>query len=266
MANMLNIEVTSLAENKERKKESINKSRRKYYHGHEDYRKRISEKHKDYNKEFVRNHVLITTDNRGNRIRITGLNKRPYPEDNRCELCDKPFKKVVYHHWIKENPNIGIWICFGCHNFAERADEGFSEIYIQKKQKIETECQKLPIAFYPKPNRNTECCHCGRKYSELKKLGVGLEEMKDVVGGDDWNWWCDDCYVYMVGQECEICHDVFTHGGIRCHKCNTILCSTCAKGHNCGIINRIKKIFRECLESNAKLYEYSPWIWKNNEM
>jgi hypothetical protein len=125
-------------------------------------------------------------------------------------------------------------------------------------------CQSLPLNYKllkPKPKRNTKCCRCGRKYSELKKLGIGLEEMKDVVGGDDWNWWCDDCYIDMVGRECEICHDISTHV-IRCQKCNTILCSTCAKRHNCGMFGwrRIKKFFKECLESNAKLYECSHWM------
>ena len=31
----------------------------------------------------------------------------------------------------------------------------------------------------------TRCCRCGRI-----KL---CEELKDVVGGDDWNFWCKDC-------------------------------------------------------------------------
>jgi hypothetical protein len=132
-----------------------------------------------------------------------------------------------------------------------------------------SECNRHQSLPSPKPKANTECCHCGRKWKELKKLGIGLEEMKDVVGGDDWNWWCDDCYIDIVGKECEICHDISTYGVIRCPKCNTILCSTCAKGHNCGIFGwrRIKKFFKECFEANAKLYgyEYSPWMrerWK----
>ena len=106
------------------------------------------------------------------------------------------------------------------------------------------ECQSLPLPLYsPKPKRNTTCCHCGRTWAYLKKLGIGLEEMKDVVGGDDWNWWCDDCLIKMLGEECEICHSVTTRS-IKCSKCKTILCSICAKGHNCGIVNRIRRFFR----------------------
>jgi len=122
---------------------------------------------------------------------------------------------------------------------------------------------KTPIVYKPpKPKLSTKCCRCGRTYRELKKLGIGLDEMKDVIGGDDWNWWCDDCYIQMVGQECEICKDISTQT-VRCPKCNTILCSTCARGHNCGRFGwkRIKKFFKEMLEANGRLYEYSPWAW-----
>ena len=79
---------------------------------------------------------------------------------------------------------------------------------------------------------------------------------------------CDDCYIEMIGRECEICHDISTKT-VRCVKCNTILCFTCREGHNCGMFGwrRIIKFFKECLEVNAKLYgyEYSPWMrerWK----
>ena len=120
-----------------------------------------------------------------------------------------------------------------------------------KEKLAEKECISRTLmkecGCYPKPlkpKRNTKCCHCGRTWAELKKLDIGLDEVKDVVGGDDWNWWCDDCYIQMVGQECEICHDISTYGVIRCPKCKTILCSICAKGHNCGIINRIRRFFR----------------------
>lgn len=110
-------------------------------------------------------------------------------------------------------------------------------------------CKSLPKSYKPpRPKLTTTCCHCGRTLKELKRLHIGLEEMKDVVGGDDWNWWCDDCLIKMVGQECEICHDIFTYGGIRCPKCNTNLCLTCAKGHNCGIINRIRKFLGKLVD------------------
>ena len=123
-------------------------------------------------------------------------------------------------------------------------------------------CKSLPLNYKsPKPKRNTKCCRCGRTYAELKVHGIGLEEMKDVIGGDDWAWWCDNCLIKMLGEECNICHTV-TRYAVKCPKCNTILCLVCAKGHNCGILNRIKRFFKECLESNAKLYgyEYSPWM------
>ena len=76
---------------------------------------------------------LPTTIN-GKHIYIYGIEKRPKIEN--CELCGKKKKKLGYHHWMKERPNIGIWVCSYCHCFCERADHGFLEIYLRLKEKL----------------------------------------------------------------------------------------------------------------------------------
>lgn len=79
-------------------------------------------------KEYSRKHILNMRNSKGEKVRIFGLNKRPYP--NFCELCGKPQQKgLQYHHWDKNNPNLGIWVCCGCHRFCERVDKGMVETY-----------------------------------------------------------------------------------------------------------------------------------------
>lgn len=57
---------------------------------------------------------------------MTGLNKRPYTRY--CELCGKKDRvggediRLHYHHWNPKVPNLGIWLCFACHIFAELMD------------------------------------------------------------------------------------------------------------------------------------------------
>ena len=56
-----------------------------------------------------------------------GLKKRPHPKQ--CELCgsEKNVKlgpiRLEWHHWIEANPNIGLWMCYRCHRFAEFCDK-----------------------------------------------------------------------------------------------------------------------------------------------
>lgn len=57
--------------------------------------------------------------------RWNNLNKRPYPEDNKCELCEKVRTRLMYHHWDDEKPSLGLWLSIRCHNFAEVLEAGF---------------------------------------------------------------------------------------------------------------------------------------------
>ncbi len=58
---------------------------------------------------------------------LYGLKKRPHTVY--CEFCGnrlsrmgKPLK-LNYHHWIPEQPAVGLWLCNRCHTFAEFFDD-----------------------------------------------------------------------------------------------------------------------------------------------
>lgn len=55
----------------------------------------------------------------GDKKRITGLCKRPYPSQNICEFCEKGGHKFLqYHHWDDKDPSLGIWVCSKCHLYC----------------------------------------------------------------------------------------------------------------------------------------------------
>lgn len=124
---------------------------REYYLNHQrEYdRKRYilyGEQLRKRGREYGRKHSLA----QGTKV-IYGLNKRDYPEDERCELCDNKREKnrrLVYHHWDDDNLNYGIWICnYRCHRIVEAMDKiGAIEFeqYVQKiiKYYEEFKCKK----------------------------------------------------------------------------------------------------------------------------
>uniref|UniRef100_A0A6M3IEF0 Uncharacterized protein n=1 Tax=viral metagenome TaxID=1070528 RepID=A0A6M3IEF0_9ZZZZ len=71
-------------------------------------------------KTYIRLHQLVTTQD-GKIIYIYNITKRAYPEDEACELCGR-LKKLAYHHWNDEYPEIGIWVCQKCHWICEGLD------------------------------------------------------------------------------------------------------------------------------------------------
>ena len=96
---------------------------------HREWRKNNPEKIREYR----RKHILGT----GKKY-ISGLNKRDYPADNKCEICGRfQPRRLAYHHWDNKNPNWGIWVCLPCHKSVEFIDKGFGELYLQLKQQIE---------------------------------------------------------------------------------------------------------------------------------
>jgi len=90
------------------------------------------EDYRAYNKEYARK----------NTMRVNGAyvraHKRPYPPDECCELCRKQ-RQLVYHHWDDELPELGMWICRGCHFKAEDAERGWPIKYLALKKKLEDE-------------------------------------------------------------------------------------------------------------------------------
>lgn len=70
--------------------------------------------------------------------------KRPKPVTGECELCGRESKRLGYHHWDNSNSSAGLWLCFVCHMFAERADVGASiiEFYYELRAKAEEDVEK----------------------------------------------------------------------------------------------------------------------------
>jgi len=100
---------------------------------------------KELNRNWNRIRVLGTSKD-GKFIRYSGLNKRKYPENKKCELCNEKINGLVYHHWDDENPNKGMWICNKCHwviTYLEMTSMNFIknvlEKYMNMKKKINLE-------------------------------------------------------------------------------------------------------------------------------
>ena len=68
-----------------------------------------------------------------------GLHKRPYT--NACELCGSELTRLGYHHWDDNEPSLGIWLCAGCHKYAEGFDKALGdkpllEVYAKLKDTV----------------------------------------------------------------------------------------------------------------------------------
>lgn len=87
-----------------RNREKINCRSREYYQNH---KQAVNEK----TRERRRLHEIRYHSHKKD---IKGLNKAPYPPNGDCLICGRA-SKLGYHHWLDSNPNIGIWVCAGCH-------------------------------------------------------------------------------------------------------------------------------------------------------
>jgi len=92
------------------------------------------ERYKIYHRTSERRRSLTIWVN-GEKRKITGLNKRPYPRC--CELCGREGYRLYYHHWDSTNLNLGMWLCNPCHQFAEGVDKNYVPKYKQLKIGIE---------------------------------------------------------------------------------------------------------------------------------
>ena len=73
-------------------------------------------------RDRVRRTTLGTVLPNGEHVVLRGLNKWKYSD--KCEVCGKPGdtkiqNRLHYHHWLPNNPSLGIWICRECHWLAE---------------------------------------------------------------------------------------------------------------------------------------------------
>jgi len=87
--------------------------------------------------EWDRKHILTTFIN-GKETILKG-NKRPYPKDQKCEICKEVRKFLIYHHWDDKDISKGVWCCpFECHGLAETLDKNIllGNKYLKLKGKI----------------------------------------------------------------------------------------------------------------------------------
>lgn len=105
-------------------------------------KKRYYEKHREQIKEKsrIRTRTKYLKTNRldGKGYQLFIIRKRNRPDH--CEICEKPYKHLMYHHWDKndliqkDNFVKGIWVCSACHPIAEVTD-GTSRIIMKKVEK-----------------------------------------------------------------------------------------------------------------------------------
>jgi predicted amidophosphoribosyltransferase len=66
------------------------------------------------------------------------LNKRLYPKDQKCELCNRVKKRLPYHHWDDNNKSKGIWVCNRCHTVVTYIEEGIEKQVVSNYKYLKT--------------------------------------------------------------------------------------------------------------------------------
>ncbi len=98
---------------------------------------------------YYRRTQIITGTTKDDISVIKHLNKRPHTDV--CELCGAVRKKKhYYHHWDKNSPSLGMWICFKCHRLAEFIDNNpdFQEViakYLLLKSKLSSRNNSIAV-------------------------------------------------------------------------------------------------------------------------
>jgi len=113
-----------------RRRKFLATKKKQYYKNIEESRKRAREYRRRYNQKFIH-----STDDNGKLIKIR-CQKRPPP--GYCELCERtPPGPLQWHHWEKDNPSLGLWLCAFCHIFANTVEKGFYNKYVCIKELAE---------------------------------------------------------------------------------------------------------------------------------
>lgn len=116
--------------------------RRRYFekHGEEArarHRKLRREHYQRHKTEELSHQRMTNLHTKGGRV-ISNVKKRPFP-NNVCEICGRQQRRLAYHHWNDSDIAKGIWICCPCHSMAEGIDKGLHDVYLFKKNAIETQ-------------------------------------------------------------------------------------------------------------------------------
>lgn len=59
-----------------------------------------------------------------------GTRKRPRPDS--CELCKGQVTRWYWHHWDDTHLELGMWLCWFCHNFVEALERGLNASHIER--------------------------------------------------------------------------------------------------------------------------------------
>jgi predicted amidophosphoribosyltransferase len=79
---------------------------------------------------------------------IGKLNKRLYPKDQKCELCNLEKKRLPYHHWDDYNPSKGIWMCNRCHTVVTYIEEGIEKRVVSNYKYLKTVIDNYENSLY----------------------------------------------------------------------------------------------------------------------
>ena len=71
---------------------------------------------------------------------IYRVKKRPRPES--CEFCTLGQRKLSWHHWDDSHLELGLWLCWKCHSFAESIERGLNKSHIRKYLELKTRVNK----------------------------------------------------------------------------------------------------------------------------
>ena len=85
-----------------------------------------AEYNKSYNMNTRRKYYLS-----GKRLKYP---KRDFQGE--CELCNKEFKRMRYHHWDDSKPHLGIWCCQGDQLFMHKVEDGLVGKYLRLRGQI----------------------------------------------------------------------------------------------------------------------------------
>lgn len=120
-----------------------NRERKNPFHicnkcNYEKYTKPYAQKHKEELRNYIRDYQRKFVLSQGKKKIYLKIPKRPYPKDNKCELCGHIYElKLSYHHWNNTKPQIGIWICNRpCHDIVEFFDKGLLEEFLNKYSEL----------------------------------------------------------------------------------------------------------------------------------
>ena len=107
--------------------------RKKKFEENPELRRQFNLKQKEWQRKYRDTYIRTTNKT------FRNVNKRPYPMNECCEVCQKLNKKLRYHHWDDNNPHWGIWVCFYCHLLIEAIEKHsiFLDKYLKFKKKIE---------------------------------------------------------------------------------------------------------------------------------